>query len=374
MTVVKILFWLSVAGLVHTHVTYGLSLALIDRLRGGRGGPPGTAELPSVSLIVPAHDEEPVIWDKVRNALALDYPRDRLELIVASDGSTDATAAQARAAGADVVLDLPRAGKVAAQDAAAERARGDILAFADANSIWARDALRRLVEPFADERVGYVCGQVRFSLEEGGTNEEGAYWRYEMAVRELESRTAGITAGNGAIYAVRRSAYWLDPLRGDLSFPFKLAKRGLRSLYQPRALAQEKMVPTIEGEFRRKRRMMSRAWGTVLEGGMLSPLGYSPLYAYEIFSHRILRYASPFLHVLAFAANIALLGSGWVYAVTFTAQCALLVAAALAPFVRARPLALAYYYVTMTASIAAGLVDWLRRGMPLTWEKPEGTR
>jgi len=373
-TVVEILFWLSVAGLVHTHVTYGLSLALLERLRGRRGEAKGAGELPRVSLIVPAHDEEPVIWDKVRNALALDYPRDRLELIVASDGSTDATVAQARAAGADVVLDLPRAGKVAAQDAAAERARGEILAFADANSTWARDALRRLVEPFADERVGYVCGQVRFSRDEGGTNEEGIYWRYEMAVRGLESRAAGITAGNGAIYAVRRSAYWLDPLRGDLSFPFKLAKRGLRSVYQPQALAQEKMVPTIEGEFRRKRRMMSRAWGTVLEGGMLSPLRYPPLYAYEIFSHRVLRYASPFLHVVAFGTNIALLGNGWVYVLTFAAQCALLLAAALAPFVRARPFAIAYYYVTITASIAAGLFDWLRRGMPLTWEKPEGTR
>ena len=147
-----------------------------------------------------------MIAAKVANALALDYPRERLQLIVASDGSTDATAERARAAGADLVLELPPGGKVAALNAAAERATGEILAFSDANSVWAPDALRRLVEPFADPAVGYVCGQVRF-LDAGGDNLEGAYWRYEMAVREMESALAGVTAGNGAIYAVRRDAY-----------------------------------------------------------------------------------------------------------------------------------------------------------------------
>ena len=143
-----------------------------------------------------------MIAAKVANALALDYPRERLELIVASDGSADATVERARAAGADLVLDLPRGGKIAAQNAAAERASGEILAFSDANSAWAPDALRHLVEPFADPAVGYACGQVRFIDAEGG-NLEGAYWRYEMAVREMESALAGVTAGNGAIYAVR---------------------------------------------------------------------------------------------------------------------------------------------------------------------------
>ena len=162
-----------------------------------------------------------MIAAKVANALALDYPRERLQLIVASDGSTDATVERARAAGADLVLDLPAGGKVAAQNAAAERAGGEILAFSDANSEWAPDALARLVEPFADPAVGYVCGQVRF-VDEGGDNLEGAYWRYEMAVREMESALAGVTAGNGAIYAVRREAYLPLPPSGshDLSFPF----------------------------------------------------------------------------------------------------------------------------------------------------------
>jgi hypothetical protein len=129
------------------------------------------------------------------------------------------------------------------------------------------------------------------------------------------------------------------------------------------------MVPSLEGEFRRKRRMMSRAFGTVLRGGMLNPRGYSPLFAFELVSHRLIRYASPLLHVIALGTNIALLGDGWVYAVTLALQAAFFLAAALGAFVPLRPLRLAYYYVLVTGSIAVGFFDWLRGGAPLVWEK-----
>lgn len=378
-----IVFWLSSALIVYTHVGYPLALAALVRIRGARTrdlklpklalSQPG--QLPTVSLIVPAYDEEEVIAAKVHNALALDYPRDRLQVIVASDGSTDDTAARARAAGAGLVLELPPGGKVAALNAAAEQAAGEILAFSDANSVWARDALRRLVAPFADPAVGYVCGQVRF-LDPEGDNLEGAYWRYEMALRELESALAGVTAGNGAIYAVRRDAYVPLPPSGshDLSFPFALAKRRLRSLYEPGARAEEKMVPTIEGEFARKRRMMVGLWDIVVGEGMVSPRRYPPLYAFEIFSHRLLRYLSPLLHLLALVANLFLLGQGWFYWLTLLLQLGLLGAAALAPRLPLAPLRFARYYVLTTASIAVGLWDRLRGGAGGRWEKAEGTR
>jgi cellulose synthase/poly-beta-1,6-N-acetylglucosamine synthase-like glycosyltransferase len=211
---------------------------------------------------------------------------------------------------------------------------------------------------------------VRFTRPAGGTNEEGAYWRYEMGVRALESRLGGITAGNGAIYAIRREHHVAgDPYTGDLSLPFRMAKRGLRAVYVAGALAEEPMVPSLEGEFRRKRRMMARAWGTVLRGGMLSPRGYPALFAYEIASHRLIRYASPFLHLVALGANIALLGEGWVYTVTLALQIALLLAAALARFIPLRPFRLASYYVLTTGSIGLGFIDWLRGGIPVVWEK-----
>jgi cellulose synthase/poly-beta-1,6-N-acetylglucosamine synthase-like glycosyltransferase len=377
-TALAAVFWICAGLIVYTHLGYPLVLWALTRLRGGRElGDPTVADGPplTVSLIIAAYDEEEVIAAKVANALALDYPRERLQLIVASDGSADATAERARAAGADLVLELPRGGKVSAQNAAAAAASGEILAFSDANSSWAPDALRELVAPFADPAVGYVCGQVRFT-DPSGDNLEGAYWRYEMAVREMESGLGGITAGNGAIYAVRRQAYVPLPPSGshDLSFPFGLAKRGLRSLYLPAARAEEKMVPTLEGEFARKRRMMVGLWDIVVGEGMLSPRGYSPLFAFELASHRLLRYLSPFLHLGALAANIALLGDGWVYTVTFAAQLALLAGALLGRRLPLAPLRIARYYVMTTASIAAGLWDRARQGTPGQWEKAEGTR
>jgi cellulose synthase/poly-beta-1,6-N-acetylglucosamine synthase-like glycosyltransferase len=379
-----ILFWLSAGLIVYTHLGYPLLLWALTHLhrfqhssphRGTKGGNDADEQLPTVSLVIPAYDEEDVIADKVANALALDYPRDRLQIVVASDGSSDATATRARAAGADLVLELPPGGKVAALNAGAERATGEVLAFSDANSTWAPDALRQLVAPFADPKVGYVCGQVRF-LDPSGDNLEGAYWRYEMAVREMESALAGVTAGNGAIYAVRRSAYIpLAPSGShDLSFPFALAKRGLRSLYAPAARAEEKMVPTLEGEFARKRRMMVGLWDIVVGEGMLSPRGYPPLFAFEILSHRLLRYLSPLLHLLALLANTFLLDDGWFYVLTFALQIALIAAALLGRFLPIAPFRIARYYAMTTASIAAGLWDRWRRGAGGRWEKAEGTR
>jgi cellulose synthase/poly-beta-1,6-N-acetylglucosamine synthase-like glycosyltransferase len=371
LTLLAIVFWTSVGLIVYAHVGYPLVLWVLARVRGKGQGARGKGQLPLVSLIIAAYDEEEVIARKVQNALALDYPRDRLELIVCSDGSSDRTVEEARAAGADLVLDLPRGGKVRTQDAGVERAKGEIVAFTDANSTLAPDALARLLAPFADPKVGYVCGHVRF-LRPDGTNQEGAYWRYEMAVRALESRLAGITAGNGALYATRKEAYIVvDPRMGhDLSFPFNMVKNGWRAVYEPSARAEELMVPSIEGEFRRKRRMMSHTWPIVITGGMLSPRGYTPLYAWEIASHRVLRYLTPFLHVIALATNIALLGDGWVYTATLIAQLVLLVAA----LIPAGPGRIARYYVLVTASPALGLWDWLRSGTPAGWEKAEGTR
>ncbi len=378
MLVVAVVFWVCAGLLVYTQVGYGLLLALLARLRAParQAAADPAAQLPAVSLVVAAYREQDVIAEKVANARALDYPADRLELIVACDGSPDDTPARARAAGADVVLELPRGGKIRAQDAAVRQARGDLVAFSDANAFWQPDALRRLVAPFAaDPRVGYVCGQVSF-VNEGGTNQEGLYWRYEMALRGLESRLASVTGGNGAIYATRRDSYIeVDPIMGhDLSFPFNMVKRGWRALYAPDARAQEKMVPSIEGEFARKRRMMSHGWPIVLRGGLLSPKGYGPLYALMILSHRVLRYATPFLHLGALLANLLLLTTSWVYVATMVVQCALIAAAVLARWLRARPLLVARYYVLTNAALAAGLWDWKRHGTEAGWSPPEGTR
>ena len=360
-------FWTTAGLLAWAQAGYGLALAAVRPTVRQRWEPPaGDAAPPTVALVIAAHAERHVIAARVANALALDYPRDKLQVVVACDGSTDGTPEAARAAGADVVLELPRGGKVRAQDAAVRRTTAQVVAFSDANALWEPGALRALVAPFADDpRIGYVCGRVTFVNPDGGTNQEGVYWRYEMFLRARESDLASVTAGNGAIYATRRDAYVeVDPVMGhDLKFPFTLVRDGWRCVEQPLARATERMVPDVEGEAARKRRMMSHAWAIVLHGGLLDPRGWPARYAFMIASHRWLRYFGPALHLLALATaprtlrRLQLLG----------------LAAAFAP-TRIRPVLLARYYVLTQASIALGLLDHVRHGTAAGWDPPEGTR
>lgn len=376
MTVVAIVFWVSAFLIVYTQVGYGLLLSVLALVFPARDRPPAwSGELPHVSVIIAAYAEADVISARIANLRAQDYPAERLEIVVACDGSPDETAARAREAGADLVLELQRGGKVAAQDAAVRSARGTILAFSDANVSWAPDALRRLVDRFSDPDVGYVCGEVSF-VNDGGTNQEGVYWRYELLLRRHESALSSITAGNGAIYATRAADYLvLGPLMShDIAFPFKLVKRGRKALYAPAARATEKMAPTIEGEFKRKRRMASRTWPVVLTQGMLSLRGYDPLYALMIYSHRVLRYLSPFLHLITLVTSLVLIGHGDVYLAAAILQVALLLAAAVAPVMPSRLTLIAQYYVLTTLSLALGLWDYLRGARNVAWEPVEGTR
>lgn len=386
MIVAVVVFWTAAGLLVFAQVGYPLVLVALSGIKRAVPGRPahrapsfatggGAEPFPFVSIIVPAYAEESVIADRVANLRALDYPGERFEVIVSCDGATDETARRARDAGADVVLERPREGKVRAQDAAVACARGDVLAFGDANSAWQPSALKPLVAALADPQVGYVCGNVAL-VNEGGTSQEGLYWRYEMALRRLESNLRSITAGNGAIYATRRDTYLqVDPVMGhDLSFPFNMVKRGLRAVYEPAAQATEKMVPSLEGEFARKRRFMGHTWPIVVRGGLLSVRGYDPLYALMVFSHRVLRYLSPFLHVAALIANAFLITHGWVYVLTGAVQVGVLAAAAAARAIPARPLLLARYYVLTTASVAAGLWDWLSQRTSPGWEPVQEIR
>jgi cellulose synthase/poly-beta-1,6-N-acetylglucosamine synthase-like glycosyltransferase len=360
---VVVLFWVSLAALVWTHVAYPLAATLLAAVRSRpvrRGD-----SVPTVTLIVAAHNEESVIERRVENLLALDYPRDRLEIVVTSDASSDATEERAQRAGARVIRN-PRGGKVAAQDGAVRQSPSEIVAFTDANSTWAPEALRELVRAFSDPDVAYVCGQLNVQTEDG-RNKEGLYWRYELAVRAAESRLDSVTGGNGSIYAVRRSDYVeVDPRFGhDLSLPYLMVQRGRRAVYEPTARAYEKATPTSEDEYRRKVRMFEHCWAIVLEGKMLRHLRL--LYLVEILSHRHLRYASGVLHLMLLGASIALLGHGTVYAVVLGLQLGLLAAAALG-------VGVARYYVLVTWATVQSLANYLRRGVPATWDVAEGTR
>jgi glycosyltransferase involved in cell wall biosynthesis len=327
-------------------------------------------ELPTVTAVVAAHDEESVIERRVENLLALDYPSDRLEIVVASDASTDRTdeLVQELAARDPRVrlLQCERGGKVAAQNRAVRETSAEILAFTDAATEWAPDALRKLVRSFSDPEVAYVTGGHAYRGGDG-TNREGIYWRYEHWLRENESRLGSITGGIGPIYAVRREDYVdVDPRFGhDLAFPYLMVQRGKRAVYDHDAMAYEKPSRDLGDEYKRKVRMLEHCWLITLEGGMLRRL--DPLYTVEIVSHRHLRYASGVLHLVALGTNILLVRKGVIYRVALAGQLGLLVAAA------AR-VGIARYYVLVTWATVAALFNYLRRGVPATWAPPEGTR
>jgi glycosyltransferase involved in cell wall biosynthesis len=369
MNAAKTLFWGSAAALAWTHVGYPAAAALAARMRGRpvrKGG--GT---PRVSVIVAAHDEEDVIERRLENLLGLDYPEDLVEVLVASDASTDRTDELVEAMAAQEprvrLVRAPRGGKVSAQNLAAREADGEILAFSDANALWAASALRRLVRNFADPEVAYVCGQLRLEAPDG-TNREGVYWRYELLVREAESALGSVTGGNGSIYAVRRGDYVeVDPRFGhDLAFPYLMVQRGRRAVYEPEAVAFEKPSRDIEDEYARKVRMFEHCWLIVAEGEMLRDL--DAVYRVQIVSHRHLRYGSGLLHLVLLGSSFALAPRGGrVYRAALAAQLAFLAAAA------ARP-GLPRYYTLVTWATVVALANYLRRGVPAVWGKAEGTR
>jgi cellulose synthase/poly-beta-1,6-N-acetylglucosamine synthase-like glycosyltransferase len=352
-----VLFWGSLIALAWTHVLYPATVALAARVHTRRVAV-DDGYLPTVAVIVTAYNEEGSIERRLENLRALDYPPELLEVVVTSDASTDRTEQLAEAAGARVIRN-PRGGKVAAQDAAVRATEAEVVAFSDANATWAPDALRKLVRNLADPQVAYVCGRLRLEAPDG-SNKEGVYWRYELVTREGESRLGSVTAGNGAVYALRRSDYAeVDPRFGhDLSLPYLMVQRGRRAIYEPEALASERPTPTNESEYRRKVRMFEHSWLIVLRGRMLR--GQSLGYLLALLSHRHLRYASGLLHLILLGSSLALLGHGAVYAVFLGLQLGLL-AAALAG------VGIARYYVLVTWATVVALWNYLRRGVPATW-------
>jgi cellulose synthase/poly-beta-1,6-N-acetylglucosamine synthase-like glycosyltransferase len=374
MIAVEVVFWVTAAALLWTYVGYPLFAAALARIRPRPDGKQDWT--PGVTVIVPAHDEEDVIAGRIENLLALDYPRDRLEIIVGSDASTDRTDGIVAAIAAREprvrLLRCPRGGKLATINRLYTEGSGEVLAFTDANTRWEPDALRKLVRSLADPEVGYVTGRLLLQ-DADGTSREGVYWRFEAWLRAKESAMGSITGGAGAIYAVKRDAFEAQPYGQDAALPALMAAKGLRAVYEPDAVAYEKPALDLEDEFERKARMFRSSWYHLLAGHPTR--GAGPLFRFQWFSHRTLRHASGILHLALLLASMALLLDGAVYVATFLVQLAWLALAGLARLRVPLPGAgLAYYYLLVTLATIVGVVRYVRGGIPGTWERAEGTR
>ena len=308
-------FWVALFLVVYTYLIYPVLLWLLG---AGRKMPEYAplSEWPTASLIIGAHNEEAVLRAKLENALATDYPAERLDIIVVSDASTDGTdriAAEFAERGVRLHRQETRGGKTEAQNAGVRLARGQFLAFSDANSMYAPSALKRLLAPFADERIGCVCGELQYANpdEQGAGKGEGLYWRYEQFLKRRESLLSSTLGANGAIYALRRELF--VELRGDIISdfvaPLHAWRRGFRIAYEPTAVATEYSSVRFGDEFHRRRRIVSRSlYGLWTEVGVLNPFAHF-FFAFQMSSHKLLRWLVPVWLLVVLAVNVPLAAS-----------------------------------------------------------------
>lgn len=321
-----ILFWAAVVSLAYGYAGYPLLVIAVGAIRGQRVlRAPIT---PRASILIAAYDEEDVIAERLENALGLDYPSGSLEIIVASDGSTDRTEAvvESFAHRGVRLLRLPRRGKIPALIDAAALATGDILVFSDANITFERGALRALVRGFADPAVGGVAGNTLYRLpadREGSAEGEGLYWRYDAWLKEMESRTGSIVSAHGGLYGIRRELF--QPPRetavtDDFAISTAVVEQGRRLVFDREAVAYEIAIGEADREFRRKVRLMTRAWRSVmLRRRLLNPFGYG-FYSVVLFSHKVLRRLLPLALLALLGSSLALADAGGMYGVAAAAQ------------------------------------------------------
>jgi cellulose synthase/poly-beta-1,6-N-acetylglucosamine synthase-like glycosyltransferase len=295
-------------------IVYPLLLTLLRRLRAGAVARHEPMQLPSVSVIVPVHNEEARIAAKLQDCLELDYPQHLLEVLVVSDNSNDGTEALVEGfAGRDARIGLlrteGRAGKSGAQNLAAGQARGEILFLTDANTRTGPDTLKALVQNFSDPQVGLVSATVYFGEPVDAVSRgQGLYWRYEYALRQAESDLGTLATGGGQAMAIRRSLFRpIPPIYGDdCVLPLDVRLGGYRVLNDPAVIVFDTSPHTIDGELRARARMTSRNWtGTLSRPALLNPFRF-PMTAMGLVSHKLLRWLTPFLLALVFALNTVL--------------------------------------------------------------------
>ena len=360
----RVVFWLSGLLIAYTYVLFPVLVVIRGVLRPR---PVRTAPVePSVTVVITARNEEATIEAKIENVLKLDYPVDRLEVVVLSDGSTDRTvelarSAATRATGIRVrVLDQPATGKARALTAAVPHTRGDILVFSDANSMYAPTALRALVAPFADEAVGGVAGNQVYTHPEDAGQEAGelGYWGYDRILKEFESRAGNAIGGTGAIYAIRRSLFRPIPIgvNDDFFLTAGVVHQGARLVFAADAVAWEAPATDVEAEYGRKVRVVSRAMRCVATmPGLLDPRR-TGFYAVQLFSHKVLRWVMGLPLLSLYASSGALQPRHRVYRAAFLAQTAAYAVAALGLVARgsriaaARPVSVAAYFVMVNAA------------------------
>jgi cellulose synthase/poly-beta-1,6-N-acetylglucosamine synthase-like glycosyltransferase len=376
--IIEITFWFAAAALFYTYAAYPVLVTLVSVLRPRRLKR-GACQ-PTVSVIITAYNEQRDIAAKLENTLAIDYPKELLEIIVASDCSSDRTDEIVRgfaSRGVQLYRQPQRLGKTTAQNAAVERARGEILLFSDATTMYQPSVLRAMMPNFADPNVGCVAGRLIYVDPSGSTVGRGAvtYWSYETFVKKHESRACSLIGASGCMYAVRRSAYLpLYPeAHGDFLIATKMMQQGLRTVFEPDAVCTEETNRRVDNELRMRVRVITQTFNDLWRHrAMLNPFR-SGFFAVQLFSHKVMRYLVPFFLLLTFVTSAALVTTSLLYRLAFAIQvigyaCAALSAALERVGFRSRVLALPQYFVLANLASVLALYKLIRGERYARWE------
>jgi cellulose synthase/poly-beta-1,6-N-acetylglucosamine synthase-like glycosyltransferase len=324
----EFVFWTSLILLIYVYMGYPLLLNILPKNKIVEGE---FDELPSVTVIIPAFNEENVIAATIQNKLDQNYPKDRVSILVVSDESEDQTDKIVEAFSKDhsnvkLIRQIPRKGKTSGLNLAFQEISSEIIIFSDANSIFEKDAMKALVNTFTDPSVGYVTGKMVYVNEDGSMVGDGcsAYMKYENHMRELESAIGSVVGVDGGVDAIRTSLY--SELRADqlpdFVQPLKIIEQHKRVVYQDKAILTEDSLTDQGAEFRMRVRVSLRAlWALSDMKHLLNPFSYG-VFSLQLFSHKVLRYLAFFPLVLAFISNVALLGQGAFYNLALLAQIA----------------------------------------------------
>ena len=335
MIIIETVFWLSLFAVFYAYLGYPVFLWL---LAGIISDPVKKNNImPSVSLVISVYNEERILPRKIENALELDYPEGLLEIAIISDGSTDQTnnIIQNHAKGNSRILPCivpTNKGKTACLNDFVPKLRGEIVLFSDANSFYERNLISNIVQPFADQRVGFVTGSTRYftPLEGKATEATNIYSKVERLTKSLESRIGSCVGADGAVFAIRKSLF--SPMNpydiNDLVIPLMIVQKGNRGVLEETAFCNEQAAEGMKGEFRRQVRITNRTLRALFNYKKLfNPFRY-PIFSFEIFSHKFMKFMTPFWILLIFMSNIFLAWeSNLTYKVTLTAQAFLYIVA-----------------------------------------------
>ena len=377
---VAITFWVALFAILYSYVGYPAFLWLVSRV--GRFDESSCAgqsgQLPAVTLIISAYNEEKVIGEKIKNALSLDYPREFLEIVIISDGSTDRTGEiVTEFAHQGVVLRHyeGRIGKTACLNRALPLATGGVIVFSDANSSYGKGALKALLGPFRNNTVGFVTGWTKYGSGDGAAPYSlGLYSRLELITKELESRLGSCIGADGAIFAIRKELYL--PLEdydiNDLVIPLSINRQGYRGVLQREAICFEKDAGSPKGEFHRQVRITSRAIRAIMNyRQLLNPFRFG-LLSFEIFSHKVCKFLVPLFLVALLVSNLLLAERGGFFLMVLIAQGIFYIAAGAAAFVPkgsllSRMVEAARIFVVVNVAIALAWVKYLQGETYTTW-------